>query len=125
TRAILIATVFALLAGAPSMLGAEAVFTFLVNASGALMLIVYGMVAAAEIPVRRKLEAEAPEKLTIRMWLFPAGSYAAILAILVILAAMGLTPSLRPQLLCSLVVTAIALAAFFVLRRGRSAVPAV
>ncbi len=125
TRAILIATFFALLAGAPSMLGAEAVFTFLVNASGALMLIVYGMVAAAEIPVRRKLEAETPEKLTIRMWLFPAGSYAAILAILVILAAMGLTPSLRPQLLCSLVVTAVALVAFFVLRRGRSVAAAV
>jgi gamma-aminobutyrate permease len=125
TRAILIATVFALLAGAPSMLGAEAVFTFLVNASGALMLIVYGMVAAAEIPVRRKLEAEAPEKLTIRMWLFPAGSLLAILAILAILTAMGLTASLRPQLLSSLLVTAVALAAFFVLRRGRSAVPAV
>jgi L-asparagine transporter-like permease len=125
TRAILIATVFALLAGAPSMLGAEAVFTFLVNASGALMLIVYGLVAAAEIPVRRKLEAEAPEKLTIRMWLFPAGSLLAILAILAILTAMGLTASLRPQLLSSLLVTAVALAAFFVLRRGRAAVPAV
>jgi gamma-aminobutyrate permease len=118
TRAILIATFFALVAGAPSMLGASAVFTFLVNASGALMLIVYGMVAAAEIPVRRKLEAETPEKLTIRMWLYPAGSYAAIVAILAILTAMGIMESLRPQLLCSLLVTAIALGAFFVLRRG-------
>ncbi|HEY1561874.1 MAG TPA: amino acid permease [Caulobacteraceae bacterium] len=117
TRAILIATVFALLAGAPSMLGAEAVFTFLVNASGALMLIVYGLVAAAEIPVRRKLEAEAPEKLTIRMWLFPAGSLLAILAILAILTAMGLTASLRPQLLSSLLVTAVALVAFLLFRR--------
>jgi L-asparagine transporter-like permease len=119
-RAILIATVFALIAGAPSVLHAEVVFTFLINATGALMLIVYALVAAAEIPVRRKLEREAPERLSIRMWLFPAGSYAAILAILAILAAMGMTPSLQPQLLCSLVVTAIALVAFFLLRRGKA-----
>ena len=77
--------------------------------------------AAAEIPVRRRLEAEAPQRLSIRMWLFPVGSYAAIVAILAILTAMGITSSLRPQLLCSLLVTAIALVAFFALRRGRSA----
>lgn len=118
-RAILIATAFALVAGAPSVLGAEAVFTFLVNASGALMLLVYGIVALAEIPVRRRLEAEAPERLTIRMWLYPAGSWFAIACIGAILVAMGLTPSLRAQLLCSLVVAAAALAAFFALRWKR------
>jgi L-asparagine transporter-like permease len=124
-RAILMATGFALLAGAPSMLGAEQVFTFLVNASGALMLIVYGLVAWAELPVRRRLEREAPERLSIRMWLFPAGSFAALAAILAILAAMGLTPALRPQLLCSLLVLAVALAAYVTLRRGNAAAVAV
>ena len=119
-RAILIATLFALIAGAPSVLHAEAVFTFLINATGALMLIVYALVAAAEIPVRSKLERESPEKLSIRMWLFPAGSYATLLAILAILTAMGVTRSLLPQLLGSLVVTAIALAAFAVFRRGKA-----
>ena len=116
-RAILIATLFALAAGAPSVLGADAVFTFLVNASGALMLLVYGMVALAEIPVRRRLEAEEPHRLSVRMWFYPYGSGVAIGAILAILAAMGLTPSLRPQLLCSLLVAAIALGAFFAFRR--------
>jgi L-asparagine transporter-like permease len=120
-RAILIATAFALAAGAPSVLGAEAVFTFLVNASGALMLLVYGIVALAEIPVRRRLEAEAPERLSIRMWFYPAGSWFAIACIAAILIAMGAMPSLRPQLLCSLVVLAVALAAFYSLRRGQAA----
>ena len=120
-RAILTATSFALLAGAPSVLGAEKVFTFLVNASGALMLIVYGLIALAEIPVRRRLEAEAPERLTIRMWFYPAGSWLAVAAIAAILIAMGLTPTLRPQLLCSLLVLAVALGAYFGLRRGKSA----
>jgi len=118
-RAILIATFFALAAGAPSVFGAEAVFTFLVNASGALMLMVYGMVALAEIPVRRRLEANEPERLSIRMWLFPYASWLAIAAIAAILLAMALIESLRPQLLCSLLVMAIALAAFFTLKRGK------
>jgi GABA permease len=117
-RAILIATVFALAAGAPSVLGAGQVFTFLVNASGALMLLVYGIVALAEIPVRRRLEASEPERLSVRMWLYPYGSWFAIACIAAILAAMAVTPSLRPQLLCSLVVLAIALVAFFALRRN-------
>ncbi len=117
TRAILIAAFFALAAGAPSVLGADAVFKFLVDASGALMLIVYGLVVAAQIPVRRRLEAEAPERLSIRMWLFPWASYAAIAAIVAILVAMGFIPDLRPQLLCSLLVMAIALVAFFIFRR--------
>ncbi|MGH7024303.1 MAG: amino acid permease [Caulobacteraceae bacterium] len=119
-RAILIATFFALAAGAPSVLGADQVFTFLVNASGALMLLVYGMVALAEIPVRRKLEASEPARLSIRMWLYPFGSWFAVAAIAAILIAMGVMPALRPQLLCSLLVMAIALAAFFALRRKAS-----
>jgi AAT family amino acid transporter/GABA permease len=119
-RAILIATFFALAAGAPSVLGAEAVFTFLVNASGALMLIVYGMVALAEIPVRRRLEATEPERLSIRMWLYPFASWFAVAAIAAILLAMALIKDLRPQLLCSLLLMAIALAAFFILKRKTS-----
>jgi L-asparagine transporter-like permease len=119
--AILVATLFALAAGAPSVAGAEKVFSFLVNASGALMLLVYGLVALAEIPVRRRLEAEAPERISIRMWLYPLGSWFAVGCILAILIAMGVIESLRPQLLCSLLVTAIALGAFFVLRRNRAA----
>jgi L-asparagine transporter-like permease len=59
------------------------------------------------------------------MWLFPAGSFAALAAILAILAAMGLTPALRPQLLCSLLVLAVALAAYVTLRRGKAAAVAV
>jgi L-asparagine transporter-like permease len=118
-RSILIATFFALAAGAPSVLGASAVFTFLVNASGALMLLTYALVALAEIPVRRRLEAEAPQRLTVRMWLFPAGSYFTLAAILAILGAMALTQSLRIQLSCSLLVLAVALIAFFAFRRNR------
>jgi gamma-aminobutyrate permease len=101
-RAILIASSFGYLALAASVLSPERVFAFLVNASGAIMLIVYLMIAAAQIVLRRKLEREAPERLTLKMWLFPYASYAAIAAMLAVLVAMALTPDLASQLYASL-----------------------
>lgn len=122
-RAILIASTFSYVALAASVLSPEVVFTFLVNASGALMLIIYGLLAFAQIAIRRRMEAEAPERLTIRMWLFPGLSYATIGGIALVLAAMALTPDLRSQFYSSLAVTALCLALFFVFRRGRAAAP--
>ena len=119
-RAIVIAASFGMAAMAASILSPQKVFAFLVDASGALMLIVYFFVALAEIRIRRRLEAESPERLTVRMWLFPVGSYVTVGAILAILAAMAFTPSLRGQLLASLALLGLALVAFFLFRRGRS-----
>jgi len=119
-RAILVAAAFALAAGAASVLSPQLVFAFLVNASGALMLLVYLIVALAQIRLRRRLEAEEPGRLTIRMWLFPFGSYFTVAAILAILAAMAFTPSLRSQLTASLGVLALAVGAFYLVRRPRA-----
>ena len=120
-RSILMVAAFGVVAMAASALSPEKVFAFLVAASGALMLIVYGIVALAQIAVRRRTEREAPERLTIKMWLFPGLSWFTVAAIVAILVAMGVDAELRPQLLASLVVTGIALAAFFGLRRARRA----
>lgn len=120
-RAIFIAAAFGVAAMGASILSPQKVFAFLVDASGALMLIVYLFVALAEIQVRRRLEAESPGRLTVRMWFFPWGSYVTVGAILAILAAMAFTPSLRSQLLASLTLLGAALVAFFFLRRGKAA----
>jgi L-asparagine transporter-like permease len=96
------------------------VFAFLVDASGAIMLIVYVFVAVAHINIRRKLEAEDPGRLSVLMWLFPGLSYVTVAAMLAILAAMAFTPSLRSQLFATLVLLALALACFAVLRRGKA-----
>jgi L-asparagine transporter-like permease len=112
-RAVLIAATFAIMAGCASVLSPDGVFLFLVNASGALMLLIYLMVALAQIRVRRRLDAENSPRLTIRMWLFPFGSYFTIAAILAILVAMAVVPELRIQLVASLGVLALALAVFF------------
>ncbi|PTQ11890.1 GABA permease [Sphingomonas oleivorans] len=103
-RATLIASLFGYVALAASFLSPELVFSFLVNASGAIMLIIYVMVAVAHIRMRRHLQRTAPERLTARMWLFPWLSYITIAGMLAVLAAMLLYPDLRVQLLASLLV---------------------
>ncbi|MGI8839993.1 MAG: amino acid permease [Caulobacteraceae bacterium] len=116
-RAILIAFAFGAVAVAASVISPQVVFAFLINASGALMLLIYLIVACAEIAVRRRLEAERSPRLTVRMWLFPYGSYFTVAAIVAILAAMALTASLRSELTASLGVLALVLVLYAGVRR--------
>ncbi|MES2302745.1 MAG: amino acid permease, partial [Pseudomonadota bacterium] len=118
-RATLIASLFGYGAMAASILSPQGVFSFLVSASGALMLVIYLMVCIAQVRLRRQVEASAPETLTLRMWLFPGLSYATIAAIVIVLAAMAFVPDLRPQFVASAVTVAIAAGAWFLLRRPR------
>jgi GABA permease len=55
------------------------------------------------------------------MWLFPWLSYLAVAAIVGILAAMAFTPASFGQFAASMGVLAVALLAFLILRRGRTA----
>ncbi len=123
-RAILIAMAFGALAMGGSALWPDRLFTFLVDTSGALMLIVYLIVALAQIVIRRRLEREEPERLSVKMWLFPWASWFAVAAIVAILAVMGLTASSRGQFAASMAVLAASLLAFLVRRRSRLARPA-
>lgn len=118
-RATLIGSLFGYGALAASVLSPQTVFSFLVNASGATMLIVYLLVCAAQIRQRRRVEAEAPERLTLRMWLFPYASFATGAAILLVLTAMLFEDGLRDQLMLSVLVTAIVSAIWVLFRRPR------
>ncbi|MBU3079323.1 amino acid permease [Sphingomonas quercus] len=115
-RAILVASLFSYAALAASVLSPTLVFSFLVNASGALMLIIYLMLALAQIRLRRQIEREAPERLQIRMWLFPWASYATVAAMIAVLVAMALTPDLASQFYSSLVITILFGGAFLIMR---------
>ena len=55
----------------------ESVFIWLVNSSGAVALFCYVLIACSELRMRRRLEREAPDKLTLRMWAFPWLTYLA------------------------------------------------
>jgi L-asparagine transporter-like permease len=112
SRAILIGTVFGYLAVLASGFSAtQRLFTFLVNASGAIMLVIYLMIALAQI--KRRREAEQGGRLAIRMWLYPWLSWATVVGIVLVLASMLFRPAERVQLAASAFSVAVVLAAYW------------
>ena len=111
TRAILIGTVFGYLAVLASVVSPQRLFTFLVNASGAIMLVIYLLVALAQIRQRRVHE-QIGTPLPIRMWLYPWLSYAAVSSIALVLASMLFRSAERAQLLGSALSVAAVLLAY-------------
>lgn len=97
----------------------DTVFLFLLNGSGAVALFVWAVIAVSQLRMRRRLEREAPERLRLRMWLYPYLTVATILGIAAILIVMLFDHDGRPQVLWSLVVAAVILIAAFV-RHGRA-----
>ncbi|NHQ94326.1 amino acid permease [Janthinobacterium lividum] len=90
-RAILFSTLFAYFAIAVSYVSADLVFPFIVNSYGILILFVYLLIAISQLRLRRRLERECPERIKVRMWLFPYLTYFTIIAMLVILGAMSVS----------------------------------
>ena len=101
-RAILAGAAFGYLAMGAAILSPTRVFTFLVDASGAIALVNYLLVALAEIRLRRIWQADAPERLGIKMWLFPYASWATVGVILAVLVAMAANPAERSEFTSSL-----------------------
>ncbi|QIN77830.1 amino acid permease [Rubrobacter marinus] len=105
------------------------VFTFLLNSSGAVALFVYLLIAVSELRMRRRLEREDPERLQLKMWLYPWLTYLSIAAILAVLVSMAFTEDGRPQLLATIVSVVLFLGAYGLRSRygrvrSRSAEPA-
>ena len=94
----------------------EEIFTWLINASGAIALFVYLLVAISELVMRRRLERNAPERLQLRMWLYPWLTYLSIAAIAAVLIAMAVIPEQRPLLIAS-VISAVVILVAYLLRR--------
>jgi GABA permease len=118
-RAIVIGSSFGYFAVVLSVISPETVFAFLVNASGALMLFIYLLACFAHLKLRRRIEQSAPERLTVKVWLFPWLSWATIAAMLSVLGAMALTHTLASQLYTSLVCVAVVAFAYWVVRTRR------
>lgn len=118
-RAILIGSSFGYLAVVMSVVSPQLVFAFLVNASGALMLFIYLLACFAHMRLRKQIERTAPERLSIKVWLFPWLSWATIAAIVAVLCAMAANRELATQLYASLVCVAVAGVACWMSRRRR------
>lgn len=123
-RAVLLGSLFGYGAILVSVISPRLVFTFLLNASGAIIIFVYLLAALAQIRLRPRLERDDPEALKLKMWLFPWLSYAVVAGILAVLIAMALTPSLASQLWVSLLSLAVVAGAYLAVRGRRGARPA-
>jgi GABA permease len=88
------------------------VFTWLINASGAIALFVYLLIAISELVMRRRLERETPERLQLKMWFYPWLTYLSIVGIVAVLIGMAVISSLRPLLIASLISLGVMLVAY-------------
>ncbi|MEU6509129.1 amino acid permease [Streptomyces sp. NPDC046942] len=69
--AILASVVFGFVAVFFNYAYPDTVFLFLVNSSGAVALFVWLVICFSQLRMRRIILREAPEKLVVRMWLYP------------------------------------------------------
>jgi GABA permease len=63
----------------------DSVFLFLVNSSGAVALFVWLVICFSQLRMRRIIQREAPERLVVRMWLYPYLTWATAALIVFVL----------------------------------------
>lgn len=116
--AILASSVIGFLCVIAAAVSPDTVFSFLLNSSGAIILFVYLLICISQIQLRRRT---SPDKLPVKMWLFPYLSLIAVVGIVAVLVQMFFDPSTRIQLVLSLLSWAVVLVCFFVTKaRGGS-----
>ncbi|TDD48993.1 amino acid permease [Saccharopolyspora elongata] len=122
-KAILLSTLVGYVAVAASYVSPDTIFYFIINSAGAVALFIYGMIAASQLRMRRRLEREAPERLKLKMWLFPYLTWATLVVIVAVVVTMGAIEEVRSQLTLSLISLAAILLIYvlFVRRRGARA----
>ncbi|WP_331769985.1 amino acid permease (plasmid) [Embleya sp. NBC_00888] len=111
-RAILAGTVVGWISVVLAYLSPDTVFTYLVNSSGAIAIFMYVMIGASQLRMRRRLEREAPERLALKMWLFPYLTWIVMAGFVAVLVAMAVIDDQRTQLFTSLGSLAVVLVAY-------------
>jgi AAT family amino acid transporter/GABA permease len=123
TRSVWTGSIAGVLGILAAIASPQTVFAFLVNASGALMVFVYMIVALAHIRLRRARQARGEPEPALTMWLFPWASYAALAGMAAVLIAMALTPGeFTTELRVSVLSLAVAVVAYFIVDARRVAV---
>ncbi len=105
-RAVLASVAFGFASVILNLEWPDSIFRYLLNAVGAVLLFVWGLIAASQLRLRRRIEREMPEKLVLRMWAFPYLTWAALAGMGAVLVLMLTDDGARPQLLWSGAATA-------------------
>ncbi|MEV3855365.1 amino acid permease [Streptomyces sp. NPDC050095] len=108
-RAVLASVAFGFVSVLLNLKWPDTVFLYMLNSVGAVLLFVWALIAASQLRLRRRIEAEAPERLVLKMWAFPWLTWAALAAMAVVFGLMLTDDTARPQLLWSTGATAIVL----------------
>ncbi|WSQ09235.1 amino acid permease [Streptomyces sp. NBC_01231] len=74
------------------------VFSWLLNMTGAVILVVWIFIAVSQLRLRGRLEREAPEELAVRMWAFPVLTWVALAGMAAVFVLMAREPDTRVQL---------------------------
>ncbi|WP_030710810.1 amino acid permease [Streptomyces sp. NRRL F-2580] len=122
--AILGSTVFGFVAVYFNYAFKDTVFNFLLNSSGAIALFVWLVICFTQLRMRGILVREAPEKLTVKMWLFPWLTWATAALIMFVIGYMFVDDANREVVTLSTLVAGAVVLVGVVLdfRRKRAAV---
>lgn len=124
-NAVLASSVFGFLCVLLSYWRPDDIFAWLLNMTGAVILVVWAFIAVSQLVLRRRTEREAPERLVVRMWLYPALTWVALAGMATIFALMLGQPDTRDQLLATgLLTLVLATTGAVRQRRARGAGPA-
>ncbi|MFI1221401.1 MULTISPECIES: amino acid permease [unclassified Streptomyces] len=108
-RAVLASVAFGFVSVGLNLLWPDTVFLYMLNSVGAVLLFVWALIAASQLRLRARLEQEAPEALTLRMWWFPYLTWVTLAGLLGVLLLMLTDDTARPQVLWSAGATALVL----------------
>ncbi|MGW0551655.1 amino acid permease [Streptomyces altiplanensis] len=100
----------------------DTVFAFLLNSSGAVALFVWLVICFTQLRMRGIILREAPEKLIVKMWLFPYLTWATAAMIMFVIVYMAFDDAAREQVLLSLLVAVVVVGIAFVrekVKRGQ------
>ncbi|MFF1295533.1 MULTISPECIES: amino acid permease [unclassified Streptomyces] len=96
--AVLVSCVFGFVCVLLSYWRPDDVFSWLLNMIGGVILVVWGFIAVSQLRLRGRLEREAPERLTVRMWAFPVLTWVAMVGMAGIFVLMAREADTRVQL---------------------------
>ncbi|MFD9780653.1 amino acid permease [[Kitasatospora] papulosa] len=100
-RAVLASVAFGFVSVLLNLKWPDSVFLYMLNSVGAVLLFVWGLIAASQLRLRRRLEREAPGAPTLRMWCFPYLTWVTLAGLLAVLLLMLTDDAARPQVLWS------------------------
>ncbi|MFC7305519.1 amino acid permease [Streptomyces monticola] len=96
--AVLTSSVFGFVCVLLSYWYPETLFAWLLNIIGAIILVVWFFIAAAQLRMRAKLQREAPEKLVVKMWAYPYLTWVALAGMATVFVLMAREEGTRVQL---------------------------